>query len=48
MKTYLYRASNLKSTVTFVASFHGGNQIPVTAKNVISCDLSESAIALSM
>ena len=33
MKTYLYRASNLKFTITFLAQFHGGIQFLATAKN---------------
>ena len=41
MKTYLYRASNLKSTITFLAFnlFHTGSQFLVPVKNVDSCDL---------
>ena len=39
MKTYLYRASNLKSTVRFLASFHSGSQFLAPAKTVITCDL---------
>ena len=33
MMTYLHRASNLKSTVIFLASVHGGSQFLATAKN---------------
>ena len=39
MKTYLYRASNLKSTITFWPQFRGGSQFLVPAKTVVSCDL---------
>ena len=31
MKAYLYRASNLKSTITFWPQFHGGSQFLETA-----------------
>ena len=34
MKTYLYRASNFKSTITFWPQFHGGSQFLATAKNL--------------
>ena len=33
MKTYLYRESNLKSTITFWPLFHGGSQFLAPAKN---------------
>ena len=33
MKTYLYRASNLKSTITFLVSVSSGSQFLVPAKN---------------
>ena len=33
MKTYLYRASNLKSTITFLAFVSYGSQVLVPAKN---------------
>ena len=39
MKTYLYRASNLKSTITFLASFHSGSQFLATAKTTVSSNL---------
>ena len=34
MKTYLYRASNLKSTITFLALIHSGSQF---LASVIKC-----------
>ena len=33
MKIYLYRASNLKSTITFLAFFHSGSQFLSPTKN---------------
>ena len=33
METYLYRASNLKSTITFLAFFRSGSQFLAPAKN---------------
>ena len=33
MKTYLYRAYNLKSTITFLALIHSGNQFLAPVKN---------------
>ena len=33
MKIYLYRASNLKSTITFLALLHSGSQFLAPAKN---------------
>ena len=34
MRTYIYRASNLKSTITFLwPQFHGGNHFMAPAKN---------------
>ena len=39
MKTYLYRASNLKSTITFLASVSLRKSISAPIKNVVSCDL---------
>ena len=33
MKTYLYRASNLKSTITFLALVSSGRQFLAPAKN---------------
>ena len=33
MKTYLYRASNLKSTITFLTQFHSGSQFLAPTKN---------------
>ena len=46
MKTYLYRASNLKSTITFMASVSWQKSFLATAKNRLA--ISESAVALSM
>ena len=50
MKTYLYRASNLKSTVNFLPQFHDGSQFLVPAKKTSFLVIysSESAVALSM
>ena len=39
MKTYLYRASNLKSTIIFWPQFHSGSQFLAPAETVDSCDL---------
>ena len=39
MKTYLYRASNLKSTITFLASVMAEVNFWRPLKTVISCDL---------
>ena len=39
MKTYLYRASNLKSTITFWPHFHSRSQFLAPVKTVVSCDL---------
>ena len=39
MKTYLYRASNLKSTITFLASVSWRSQFLAPARTIISCDL---------
>ena len=33
MKTYLYRASNLKTTITFLAFVHSGSQFLAPTKN---------------
>ena len=33
MKTYVYRASNLKSTITFLPLFHSGSQFLAPVKN---------------
>ena len=52
MKTYLYRASNLKSTITFLASvserksISGARQKKTSFLTIYSS--SESAVALSM
>ena len=35
MKTYLYKASNLKSTITFLRQFHSGSQFLTPAKNCL-------------
>ena len=37
MKTYMYRASNLKSMIIFWLQFHGGSQFLVTTKTAVSC-----------
>ena len=39
MKTYLYRASNLKSTIIFWPQFHSGSQFWHPPKAVVSCEL---------
>ena len=39
MKTYPYRASNLKSTITFLALVHSGSQFWHPPKTIVSCDL---------
>ena len=38
MKTYLYRASNLKSTITFLAFVSQGKSISGAPKTFTSCD----------
>ena len=39
MKTYLYRASNLKSTISFWPLFHSGSQFLASVKNCRFWDL---------
>ena len=39
MKTYLYRTSNLKSTINFLPLFHSGRHFWRPPKTVDSCDL---------
>ena len=39
MKTYLYRASNLNSTITIPHKFHGGSKFLAPAINRHFCDL---------
>ena len=46
MKTYLYRASNYKPTITFLALVSSGSQFLAPVKTVISCDLFINVIVI--
>ena len=50
MKTYLYRASNLRSTITFLALASLQKSIPDARQKTsfLAINSSESAVALSM
>ena len=44
MKTYLYRASNLKSTITFLAQFHSRSQVLAPTKSLTDGVLADAIL----